>query len=70
MSYLKVRRAIPGFLGRRDLFLDVLVRSVLYPKLLNKLLESGVSVITLFKSIGLIGSIASVFSLLSSIEII
>jgi hypothetical protein len=51
MSYLNVRRAILSLLGRRDLVLDILVRSVLYPKLLDKLLESRVSVITLFKSI-------------------
>jgi hypothetical protein len=70
MSYLKVRQAIPGFLGRRDLFLDVLVRSVLYPELLDKLLESRVFIITLFKLIRLIGSVALVSSLLSSIEII
>jgi hypothetical protein len=42
---------MPGLLSRRDLVLDVLVRSVLYPELLDKLLESRVSVITLFKSI-------------------
>ncbi len=70
MSYLKVRQAIPGFLGRRDSFLDVLVRSVSYPELLDKLLESRVSIIILFKSIGLTGSTASVSSLLSSIEVI
>ncbi len=70
MSYLKVRQAIPGFLGRRDSFLDVLVRSVLYPELLDKLLESRVSIIILFKSIGLTGSTASVSSLLSFIEVI
>jgi hypothetical protein len=70
VSYLKVRQAIPGFLGRRDSFLDVLVRSVSYPELLDKLLESRVSIIILFKSIGLTGSTASVSSLLSSIEVI
>jgi hypothetical protein len=42
---------MPGLLGRRDSVLDVLVRSVLYPELLDKLLESRVFVITLFKSI-------------------
>jgi hypothetical protein len=42
---------MPGLLGRRDLVLDILVRSVLYPELLDKLSESRISVITLFKSI-------------------
>ncbi len=51
MSPLNVRRAMPGLLGRRDSALDVLVRSVLYPELLDKLSESRISVITLFKSI-------------------
>jgi hypothetical protein len=40
-----------GFLGRRDLVLNILVRSILYPKLLDKLLESRVSIIILFKLI-------------------
>ncbi len=61
---------MPGLLGRRDSALDVLVRSVLYPKLLDKLSESRVSVITLFKSIWLTGSIVSVSSLISSTEAI
>jgi hypothetical protein len=51
ISPLNVRRAVPGLLGRRDLALDILVRSVLYPELSDKLLESRVSVITLFKLI-------------------
>jgi hypothetical protein len=51
ISYLNIRRAVPGLLGRRDSVLDVLVRSILYLELLDKLLESRVSVITLFKSI-------------------
>jgi hypothetical protein len=42
---------MPGFLSRRDLVLDILVRSILYPELLDKLLKSRVSVITLFKLI-------------------
>jgi hypothetical protein len=70
ISYLNIRRAIPSFLGKRDSVLDVLVRSVLYPELLDKLLESRVSVITLFKSIWLIGSIVLVSFLISSIEVI
>ncbi len=70
ISYLNVRQAVPGLLGRRDLVLDVLVRSVLYPELLDKLLESRVFVITLFKLIWLTGSIVSVFFLISSIEVI
>jgi hypothetical protein len=61
---------MPSLLGRRDSVLDVLVRSVLYPELLDKLLESRVSVITLFKSIWLTGSIVSVSFLISSIEVI
>jgi hypothetical protein len=51
ISPLNVRRAVPGLLGRRDLALDILVGSVLYPELSDKLLESRVSVITLFKLI-------------------
>jgi hypothetical protein len=51
ISYLNIRRAMPGLLGRRDLVLDILVRSILYPELLDKLLESRVSIITLFKLI-------------------
>ncbi len=61
---------MPGFLGRRDSVLDVLVRSVLYTKLLNKLLESRISAITLFKLIRLTGATASVSSLLSFIKVI
>ncbi len=61
---------MPGLLGRRDSALDILVRSVLYPELLDKLSESRVSVITLFKSIWLTGSIVSVSFLISSIEAI
>jgi hypothetical protein len=51
ISPLNIRRAMPGLLDRRDSALDVLVRSVLYPELLDKLSESRISVITLFKSI-------------------
>jgi hypothetical protein len=61
---------MPGLLGRRDSALDVLVRSVSYPKLLDELSESRVSVITLFKSIWLTGSIVSVSSLISFIKVI
>jgi hypothetical protein len=67
---LNVRRAVPGLLGRRDSASDILVGSVSYPELLDKLSESRVSVITLFKSIWLIGFIVSVSSLISSIEVI
>jgi hypothetical protein len=70
VSPLNVRRAVPGLLGRRDSALDVLVRSVLYPKLLDKLLESRVSTITLFKSIWLTGSVVLVSFLISSTEVI
>jgi hypothetical protein len=51
ISYLNIRRVVPGLLGRRDSVLDILVRSVSYPELLDELLESRVSVITLFKLI-------------------
>ncbi len=61
---------MPSLLGRRDSVLDVLVRSILYPKFLDKLLESRVSVITLFKLIWLTGSIVLVSFLISSIEVI
>jgi hypothetical protein len=60
ISYLNVRRAVPGLLGRRDSVLDVLVRSVLYPELSDELLESRVSIITLFKSIWLTGSVEAI----------
>jgi hypothetical protein len=70
ISYLNVRQAMPSLLGRRDSVLDVLVRSILYPKFLDKLLESRVSVITLFKLIWLTGSIVLVSFLISSIEVI
>jgi hypothetical protein len=49
--YLNIQRAMPSFLDRRDLVLDILVGSVLYPELLDKLSESRVSIITLFKLI-------------------
>ncbi len=42
---------MPGLLDKRDSALDILVRSVLYPELLDKLLKSRVSIITLFKLI-------------------
>jgi hypothetical protein len=61
---------VPGLLGRRDSALDVLVGSVSYPELLDKLSESRIFVITLFKSIWLISSIVSVSSLISSIEVV
>jgi hypothetical protein len=70
ISYLNIRRAILSLLDRRDLVLDILVRFILYPKLLDKLLESRVSVITLFKLIWLIGSIVSVSFLISFIKVI
>jgi hypothetical protein len=70
ISYLNIRRAILSLLDRRDLVLDILVRFILYPKLLDKLLESRVSVITLFKLIWLTGSIVLVSFLISSIEVI
>ncbi len=69
-SYLKVRRAVPGFSSKKDLVLDVLVRSVLYPKLLDELLEPEISAITLLKSIRLKGSAVSVSSVTSSTDII
>jgi hypothetical protein len=70
ISYLNIRRAVPGLLGRRDSVLDVLVKSILYPELLDKLLESRVSIVTLFKLIWLIGSIVLVSFLISSIKAI
>ncbi len=49
------------------MFLDVLVRSVLFPKLLDELLESKIPAIALSESVGLAVSIVFVFSVVSVI---